>query len=62
MTITEADVFAAKSTDEKILAAERKEKEMIQSAEATLAELERLSRDLGVKSENNPVIPSEKEP
>lgn len=54
MTITEADVLAAKSTDEKILVAERKEKEMIESAEATLAELGRLSRDINVNLKNNP--------
>jgi len=57
MTITEADVENARSTDEKVIAAERKEKEIIESAEATIAELERLARDipvvLGEKKEEN---------
>ena len=48
MAITKDDVLAARSTDEKILAAERKEREMIESAEATIAELERLAKDIPV--------------
>lgn len=48
MTITEEDVENARATDEKVIAAERKEKEIIESAEATIAELERLARDIPV--------------
>ena len=48
MQITVEDVKAARASDEKILAAERKEKEIIESAEATIAELEQLARSLPV--------------
>jgi len=61
MTITEADVAAARSTDEKILAAEKAQQELIQSAEDTLAELQRLSRNVPVKLEK-PVTDGPEEP
>ena len=51
MTITEADVAAARASDEKMLAAEKAQQELIQSAEDTLAELQRLSRDIPVTLE-----------
>ena len=51
MTITEADVAAARGADEKIQAAEKAQQELIQSAEETLAELQRLSRDVPVTLE-----------
>ena len=51
MTITEADVAAARSTDEKILASERAQQELIKSAEDTLAELQKLAKDVPVKLE-----------
>lgn len=61
MAITKSDVLAARSTDDKILAAERKEREMIESAEATIAELERLSKDIPVilNAENKSESPTE---
>jgi len=48
MRITVDDVNAARATDEKIIAAERKEKEIIDTAEETIAELERLAREIPV--------------
>ena len=51
MTITEADVAAARASDDKMQAAERAQQELIQSAEETLAELQRLSRDIPVTLE-----------
>jgi len=61
MTITEADVAAARNTDEKILAAEKAQQELIQSAEDTLAELQRLSKNVPVKLEK-PVPDGPEEP
>ena len=46
MTITEEDVHAARASDEKILAAEKAQAELIQSAEDTIAELQALSRNV----------------
>ena len=61
MTITEADVAAARSTDEKILAAEKAQQELIQSAEDTLAELQRLARNVHVNLKK-PVSDGPEEP
>ena len=49
MTITEADVAAARASDEKMIAAEKAQQELIQSAEDTIAELKALSKDVKVK-------------
>ena len=51
MTITEADVAAARASDEKILAAEKAQQALIQSAEETLAELQKLAKEVPVKLE-----------
>jgi SpoVK/Ycf46/Vps4 family AAA+-type ATPase len=61
MTITEADVAAARSTDEKILAAEKAQQELIQSAEDTLAELQRLAKNVPVNLKK-PVTEGPEEP
>ncbi len=61
MTITEADVAAARSTDEKILAAEKAQQELIQSAEDTIAELQRLAKNIPVKLDK-PVTEGPEEP
>lgn len=52
MTITEADVAAARGADEKIQAVEKAQQELIQSAEDTLAELQRLAKDVPVTLES----------
>ncbi len=49
MDITEADVAAARASDEKMLAAEKAQQELIRSAEDTIAELQALSRDVQVR-------------
>ena len=51
MTITAEDVAAARGADEKMIAAEKAQEALIQSAEETLAELAELSKDLPVKLE-----------
>ena len=51
MTITADDVAAARASDEKMIAAEEAQKAIIQSAEATIAELEALSKSLPVSLE-----------
>ena len=51
MTITADDVAAARASDEKLIAAEEAQKAIIQSAEATIAELEALSKSLPVSLE-----------
>ena len=61
MTITEADVAAARSTDEKILAAEKAQQALIQSAEDTIAELQRLAKKVPVKLDK-PVSDGPEEP
>ncbi|MBR3272606.1 MAG: AAA family ATPase [Clostridia bacterium] len=63
MTITEADVAAARATDEKILAAEKAQQELIKSAEDTLAELQRLAKDVpvNVPETPNPEAPEDTE-
>ena len=48
MTITVEDVEAARASDEKMLAAEKAQQALIQSAEDTIAELQALSRDVKV--------------
>ena len=59
MTITEADVAAARGSDEKILAVEKAQQALIQSAEDTLAELQKLAKDVPVKE---PEMPNPKAP
>ena len=49
MTITEEDVQAARAADEKILAAEKAQEALIQSAEDTIAELQALSKNVEVQ-------------
>ena len=51
MTITAEDVAAARATDEKMIAAEKAQQELIQSAEATIAELTALNRETAAKLE-----------
>lgn len=51
MTITVEDVEAARASDEKMLAAEKAQQEIIKSAEETIAELEALSKQIPVKLE-----------
>ena len=51
MTLTAEDVQAARASDEKMLAAEKAQQELIQSAEETLAELTALSKNIPVKLE-----------
>ena len=46
MTITAEDVQAARDSDEKMIAAEKAQAELIQSAESTIAELQALSREV----------------
>ena len=46
MTITADDVAAARASDEKMIAAEKAQAELIQSAESTIAELQALSREV----------------
>ena len=48
MTITAEDVEAARASDEKMLAAEKAQQALIQSAEDTIAELQALSKDVKV--------------
>ena len=48
MTITVEDVEAARASDEKMLAAEKAQQALIQSAEDTIAELQALSKDVKV--------------
>lgn len=48
MTITEADVQAARESDEKMIAAEKAQQALIQSAEDTIAELTSLSKNIPV--------------
>lgn len=49
MTITAADVEAARNSDEKMIAAEKAQQALIKSAEDTIAELTALSRNIPVK-------------
>ena len=49
MTITAEDVQAARDTDEKMIAAEKAQQELIKSAEDTIAELTALSKNIPVK-------------
>ena len=58
MTITEADVLAARESDEKMIAAEKAQQALIQSAEDTIAELTALSKNIPVKLEP-PTSPEE---
>ena len=51
MTITAEDVQAARDSDEKMIAAEKAQQALIQSAEDTIAELTKLARDIPVKLE-----------
>ena len=51
MTITADDVKAARETDEKMIAAEKAQQALIQSAEETIAELTALSKNIPVKLE-----------
>ena len=51
MLITAEDVKAARETDEKMIAAERAQQSLIQSAEDTIAELTALSKNIPVKLE-----------
>ncbi len=51
MTITAQDVEAARASDEKMLAAEKAQQALIQSAEETIAELKALSKDVKVDLE-----------
>ena len=51
MTITTEDVQAARESDEKMIAAEKAQQALIQSAEDTIAELSKLARDIPVKLE-----------
>ena len=51
MTITAEDVQAARASDEKMIAAEKAQQEIIQSAEDTIAELTALSKNIPVKLE-----------
>ena len=51
MTITSDDVAAARASDEKMLAAEKAQQELIKSAEDTIAELKALSKNVPVKLE-----------
>ena len=51
MTITADDVAAARASDEKMLAAEKAQQELIKSAEDTIAELKALSKNVPVKLE-----------
>ena len=57
MTLTAEDVQAARASDEKMLAAEKAQQELIQSAEDTIAELTALSKNIPVTLE-----PPESEP
>ena len=49
MSITTEDVAAARASDEKMIAAEKAQEELIKSAEDTIAELQAMSRDVKVK-------------
>ncbi len=49
MTITAEDVAAARASDEKMIAAEKAQQALIQSAEDTIAELQALSKGVKVK-------------
>ena len=51
MTITAEDVKAARDSDEKMIAAEKAQQALIQSAEDTLAELKERSKNIAVKLE-----------
>ncbi len=51
MTITAEDVQAARNSDEKMIAAEKAQAELIKSAEDTIAELTALSKDVSTKLE-----------
>ena len=51
MLITAEDVKAARETDEKMIAAEKAQQSLIQSAEDTIAELTALSKNIPVKLE-----------
>lgn len=51
MLITAEDVKAARETDEKMIAAEKAQQSLIQSAEDTIAELRELSKNIPVKLE-----------
>ena len=51
MTITAEDVQAARESDEKMIAAEKAQQALIQSAEDTIAELTKLAKDIPVKLE-----------
>ena len=53
MTITRADVEAARGADEKMIAAEKAQAELIKSAEDTIAELTAMSRDVSDKLEGD---------
>ena len=48
MTITAEDVQAARDSDEKMIAAEKAQQALIQSAEDTIAELTALARNIPV--------------
>ena len=61
MTITEADVAAARGSDEKILAAEKAQEELVKSAEETLAELQKLAKNVPLNV-NKPVSDGPEEP
>ena len=49
MDITEEDVAAARTSDEKMLAAEKARDELVKSAEETIAELQELSKNVKVQ-------------
>jgi len=51
MTIATEDVQSARDTDEKMIAAEKAQQELIRSAEDTIAELTALAKDIPVKLE-----------
>ncbi len=53
MTITVEDVQAARDSDEKMIAAEKAQAELIKSAEDTIAELTALSRNVSAKLESS---------
>lgn len=60
MTITVEDVEAARGADEKMIAAEKAQAELIKSAEDTIAELTALTRDTASKLEAPPADPAPK--
>ena len=58
MTITAEDVKVTRESDEKLIAAEKAQAELIKSAEDTIAELQRLSKDIRVEL-GNPEPPAD---